>query len=171
MKTRKEIEAERKAESSVEKQEMRDRFKEARQNPRYIRVKRTPSELDERVRPWILRKVHELTEVESVNIVGKRGDETIDIDYTPPGGRGGYSRMDLSLKIGDQRFGFNVQEKAYKKFDAKARVDLGWGLEPCEENREKLRKFFDETVETSEDPLMPEPRVTEVAEYTSADEE
>lgn len=63
--------------------------------------------------------------------------------------------MDLNFKIDDQFvFGFNVQPKNYKKVDAKCRVDMNWNMEPSEEMREALQKFFTEIVKSNKDPQM-----------------
>jgi ParB/RepB/Spo0J family partition protein len=157
MKTQEEVDAERKAEKEKRKseadQDRIDKMKKGRENPRFIRTKETPEELHALTAPWILQKVLQFTEVSSVNISGKRGDENILLQYTPAGS---YNRMDLTYivrKDGDEkRFGFGVQEKDYKKFDAKSRVDMDFGMEPSDETREQLAKFFREIAKTNKDP-------------------
>jgi ParB/RepB/Spo0J family partition protein len=155
MKSKKEVDAEEKAEQigheKKASEERTERFKEARENPSYIRTPETPAELHKKVWPWVLRKVKELTEISRVSIYGKRGDEVMQIDYDPPSG---FTRMKLSIQIEDKTFSFDVEAKDYKKVDAKARVNLGWLLKPSEETRKELRRFFSEVVETNEDPVL-----------------
>lgn len=154
MKSHKEADEERKARMSEQdkatSEARTERFREARENPRYIRLPETPKELHEKVKPWLLRKVHELTEIHRIQVYGKRGKDIVEIDYTPPST--GMTHMDLSFKVGDKRFGFNVQEKQYKKFEAKCRVDLGWTIKPTEKNRMILRHFFAKLAQTDKDP-------------------
>ena len=160
MKTRAEVEAERKAKQTEEEREeaerRKERFKEARENPSYIRLPQTPEELDALTRPWLLRKIQQLTEVEKVEITGKRGNEKVILDYTPRYGT--FYRMALVLRVEDpesgallSRFGFNVEEKVYKRTMDRSRVNITWG-EVSEETREQLKRFFSETVQTDRDP-------------------
>ena len=150
MKTKKEVEAERVSMKQETDKEMVKRMKEARENPRFVRMLETPEELHEKVKPWILRKVQQLTEIEKVRVWGKRGDEVVEIDYQEPSR--GYQRMDLTFKVGDRTFGFNVEEKHYKKIEAKSRVDMDWNMKPTEKNRMILRYFFAKIAQTDKDP-------------------
>lgn len=150
MKTKKEVEAEKAKQKTESHKDMTDRFKEAREHPTYIRMPETPQELHEKVKEWVLTKVLELTEIERVTVYGKRGATVVDLSYTPP--TKDFHLMDLSLTIGQTMFGFKVQAKEYKKYPAKSRVDLLWGVKPTEKNREALRRFFAETVKTNKDP-------------------
>lgn len=158
MKTQEEADAEQKTDEDESTGEegngLADKLKEARENPSYIRLEKTPQELHERTHPWILRKLQELTSVEKITVIGKRGDEEVSISYQPPGE---YQHMDLEFKVNESRFGFNVQAKTYKKKDLvniKSRVDMGWGMERNQESRDNLKEFFDKTVETDEDPVL-----------------
>ena len=158
MKTAKEVAAEKAREKTVAHKEMVKRMQEGRKNPRYIRTLETPDELHLKVAPWVLRKVQELTEISRVSIYGKRGNEVADISYASP--EAARHNMNLSFRVGKLGFGFIVQAKDYKKFDAKARVDM-WGMEPSEETREALRHFFSKTVNTNNDPkskVKPKPK-------------
>lgn len=152
-KSQAEVDAEKQAEKTEHdkqaKKELVEKFKEARENPKYIRTPETPKQLHEKTAPYVLRKVQELTELSRVQIHGKRGEETVEIDYTPPSS---WNRMSLRVQIGRKVFNFSVQEKAYKQVDAKARVDMNHPMKPSEETRKQLRQFFAEVVETSEDP-------------------
>lgn len=155
-------------EQSSRTTDMKKRFKEARENPSYIRMKETPQELHEKVAPYVLKKLKELTELTSVKITGKRGNELIEIEYGPP--KSGFHRMNLAVRTSDpdpegkenrwldwdRTFGFTVEEKNYKSIDAKSRVDLGWPSTPSPEARANLEKFFAETVETDKDPTFTE---------------
>ena len=159
MKTQEEVDAEKEAEKKKHKdkadQDRIDKMKKGRENPRFIRMPETPKELHKLVAPWVLKKVLELTTVGKVSIHGKRGDKPIIIEYTPPGE---WNRMNLDFIIGDisdkerKHFGFSAQEKAYKKFKAKSRVDMDWNMEPSDETREQLAKFFRKIVKTDKDP-------------------
>lgn len=153
MLSKKEADAEKQKEKSEydkkASKELTEKFKEARENPSYIRTPETPEELHKKTQPWILRKVLELTEVSKIQIEGKRGDEVVKIDYTPPGS---YTRMDLTFTVGKKTFGFNVEKKDYKKIPDKARVNLGWRQKPSDETRKEMRRFFSEVVEGNEDP-------------------
>ncbi len=154
MKSKKEAAAEKQKEKSEHdkkaSEELTKKFKEARENPRYIRTPETPEELHEKTAPYILRKVKQFTEVSRVRIEGKRGDETVIIDYTAPGS---YTRMKLDITIGKTKFEFDVEAKDYKTKPDKARVNLGWRQTPSEETRKELRRFFSDVVNTDEDPV------------------
>lgn len=153
MKTRKEVEAEKTTRVTEENKQRGEQMKKARENPRYIRLPETPEQLHEKVKLWLLRKVLQLTEIESIRVKGKRGDKEINLDYDPPSR--GYQHMDLNFKIDDRFvFGFNVQPKEYKKFAAKCRVDMRWDMKPSEKTRQALEKFLSETVKTNKDPDM-----------------
>ena len=151
MKTRKEAEAGQEAEKIEEDKQRAELRRAARENPRFIRRPETPEELHDMVHPWVLRKILQLTEIKEIRIKGKRGDEDVDIDYGPPKQ---YSRMNLHFHSRApeswRSFGFIVEAKDYKKFDAKSRVDLM--IDVNEENRQNLHRFFDKVVETGEDP-------------------
>ena len=150
MKTAKEVAAEKARGKTTADKEMVKRMHEGRKNPRFIRTPETPDELHSMVWPWVLKKVQEFTEISRVSIYGKRGDKVADISYASP--EASQYNMNLSFKVGECEFGFQVQAKDYKKFDAKARVDMGRGMEPSEETREALRHFLRETVNTNKDP-------------------
>jgi len=150
MKTREEAEAENAGRKTEANKELTERLKDARENPRYIRLRETPEELHENVKLWILRKVLELTEVSSVQVYGKRGNDKLEINYDPP--KSGFQHMSLTFEVGGQRFSFNIQPKQYKKVDAKSRVDMGFSMKPSEETREALHRFFAEIVKTDKDP-------------------
>ncbi|MDH5441529.1 MAG: hypothetical protein OEY31_13085, partial [Candidatus Bathyarchaeota archaeon] len=115
-------------------------------------------ELHEKVKPWLVRKVQQLTEIRKISVRGMRGEEEIRIDYDPPDG---YTRMNLAYTIRipsegsiaeERSFGFNIEAKDYKKVEAKSRVDMGWGLKASEYSRQALRDFFASIVLTDKDP-------------------
>ncbi|MDH5686279.1 MAG: ParB/RepB/Spo0J family partition protein [Candidatus Bathyarchaeota archaeon] len=162
MKTRKEAEAEKETQKSASEkrraEQLRETFREARENPGYIRLPETPEELHEKVKPWLVRKVQQLTEIRKISVRGMRGEEEIRIDYDPPDG---YTRMNLAYTIRipsegsiaeERSFGFNIEAKDYKKVEAKSRVDMGWGLKASEYSRQALRDFFASIVLTDKDP-------------------
>ncbi len=150
-KTRAEVEAEKEKRQTKADKDRTDKMKKGRENPRFIRMPETPEELHQLTAPWIHRKVSQLTEISSINVTGKRGDEEVLLQYSPVGT---WNRMDLTFHVKkgkkEQRFGFNVQEKAYKKFKAKSRVDMD--MTPSDETREQLAEFFREIVKTNKDP-------------------
>ncbi len=159
-KTQKQVDEEKKA--NMSKQEKRaseartEQFKEARENPKFIRMTQTPEELHELLAPWLMRKILQLTEVGLVRIIGKRGKDSVVIDYNPPST--GYSNMSFGLTLKtkegkDHRFGFWVEKKDYKKYPAKSRVNLSNIMDRNEESRELIRKFFREVVKTDKDPM------------------
>lgn len=150
MKTRKEVEAEKALHKTAADKERAERMKEARENPSFIRLPDTPEELHEKVKPWLLRKIQQLTGIDKVRVFGKRGDEVVEIDYQEPSR--GYQRMSLTFKVGNHSFGFDVEEKQYKTVDTKSRVDMDWNMKTNEESREALRRFFAEIVKTDKDP-------------------
>jgi len=155
MKTQAEADAEKKehrTESEIERSEkLKEQFKEAKQNPKYIRLVEPPKQLHDNVKIWVLAKVLQLTEIESINVVGKRGDEEMRVGYEPPD----RTRMSLTFRTerGDEErnhFSFWIEEKDYKKLPFKSRVNLG--EEPSEEARERLRQFFNTVIKTDTDP-------------------
>lgn len=152
MKSKKEVEAKKESMKTEADRQMVERMEEARKNPSYIRSLETPEKIHEKVAPWLLRKIQQLTEVTKVSVSGKRGDAKVDINYTPPAS--GFRHMDLSFRVGNKAFGFSVQPKSYKKVDAKCRVDMIWDMKASEKTREALRQFFSEVVNTSDDPEL-----------------
>ncbi len=151
MKTRAEVEAEKEKHQTKADKDRTDKMKKGRENPRFIRMPETPEELNALTAPWILQKALQLTEISSINVTGKRGDEEVLLQYSPVGT---WTHMDLTFHVKkgktEQRFGFNVQPKDYKKFKAKSRVDMN--MTPSDETREQLAKFFREIVKTNKDP-------------------
>lgn len=157
MKTKKEIEAEiqeSKSEDDLKRiEELKETFKEARENPSYVKLPETPEELSNLVKPWLVRKIQEFTEVDKISVYGKRGSETFNIDFDPPSA--GFTNLRLSFRFGKLEFGFNVEPKEYKRENAKSRVNMAWGMKPTEKSRESIRRFFKETVKTErDDPLI-----------------
>jgi ParB/RepB/Spo0J family partition protein len=158
MKTRKELEAEIEASKTKEEkqriEQLRETFKEARENPSYIKLPETPEELCLLVKPWLLAKTQQLTEIDRISVYGKRRDKVMQIDFQPP--QAGMQNMSLTFKVGKSEFGFNVERKDYKRENAKSRVNLGWPLKPTEKSREAIRRFFSETIKTDQDPSVNE---------------
>jgi len=154
-KPRKELEAEIEAQRSEEEkrriEELKEKFKEARENPSYIKLLETPEELSKKIKPWLLRKIQQLTEISKIDVSGKRNGQDVTLSFEPP--TGGYLNLHLSFSVDNKNFGFNVESKQYKRENANSRVNLGSGLAASEKSREILRRFFREIVETEQDPL------------------
>ena len=137
-----------------------EQIKKRIKNPAYIRRKETIEELTGKIRDWVLRKVQQLTVIDSVDITGSRKDgEKIHIDFP------GYGHA-LEFNMGEkseneyyntwkQKLSFSMEKKDYKTVDAKTKIDL-YGATINAERRVEVHRFFDEIVKTDADPFLPE---------------
>lgn len=147
------IEAEERKKKEVELRS--ERLREAQANPSYVRILEDPDELDLMVRPWLLTKINQLTDVKKLEIIGMKDGKKFYISYTPPVSE--HYRMNLNMRMEDpetgatlKRFGFDVEKKLYKKFPERSKVNLR--ETPSEESRDRLRRFFNEIIRTDRDP-------------------
>jgi len=145
-----------------ERKERSKKLSAAKLNPKYIRRVEEMDALIEAMRPWVLRKIKQLDEIERVSITGLRGDKVVSIDFPSSYG------AKLDFRIGDSApdkyrdrfnsvavtgFGFDIEKKGYKTLPFKSKLDLSQG--PSPEHRARVHYFIDQIIETDLDPFLP----------------
>lgn len=125
-----------------------ERLSEARANPGYIRRAETRAEINELLRPWILRKVLQFDHIERVSIRGRRGDDKVYIDWPSNYGSG------LTFSANHKSFNFSLEAKTYKNLPFKTKIDISGEASP--EARAGVQYFLDNVITTDYDPFLPE---------------
>lgn len=159
MVTKEELKAQQTERETSAKTDRKEQIKKHIKNPKYIRRKETVEQLTEEIRGWVLRKVGELVEIQTIKVVGTRKDgQKVNIVFPGSWGKG----LDFGVGAKEEgdfwyhwpnRISFRMEAKDYKTVDANTKIDLGVAASP--EHRVELHRFFDEIVHTDKDPFLP----------------
>lgn len=161
MVTKKELEEQRKKREDGSKDAKSEQLKRARENPAYVRRLEPIEKIDALIRPWILRKLHELDSIEEIDVVGFRGDKAVKVEYPS-------YHNSLIFQVGpkekkggewwrrwNREFHISMEAKDYKTLEEKSKLDLHVD-KVGPDKRAEVHRFLDEIVHTDEDPFLPE---------------
>jgi len=141
------------------KESRSSQLSEANLNPGYTRRAEDKDTLLDSMRPWVLRKLLQLTTVERVAVTGIRDDgKMVRITFPSTFGSG------ISIEIGDapktkggwmdnrKPFTFGIENKNYKKLPFKSKLDT----KATPESRTLVHHFLDHIIQGDGDPVLPE---------------
>lgn len=175
-KTQEEVDEQKRKDEARVKEERKEQARESRgkaiSNPNNIRRLETPTALSDKMKPWVHKKMLELTRIREIEVEGVRlnpetgEEEYIDIRFKPARTDSANVQSGLELVVrtssfkesGGYRherqtntFGFTVEGKEYKRSPDRSRVNIFYG-EVNAVMRALLNAFFNDTVETDKDP-------------------